>query len=161
MNGHANQQMDPNAILNECRDVMRGVEEVEGNVIYLRDLYTGMESLTTAEELKAHNKTINEAQDNSKTLYRNLVERMKRIKAKPESGYPRNEKQVGATDRRLRAVMNDLQKADAEYRTRLKDQKRREYLTIEPNATEAELEEAVEDLSDTSLFQQAVSRIPP
>ena len=92
-------------------------------------------------------------------LYRNLVERMKRIKSNPESGNPRNEKQVGAMDRRLKAAMHEYQKADSEYRNRLKQQKRRDYLNVHPDAPEAELRAAEEDYSDTNVYQQSVSMV--
>lgn len=158
VNGQAGRRNDPNAVLNDCRELNRGIDEVESKVNELRGLYITTTSITAADELEQHNSKIERVQENTMTLYRNLVERMRRIKSNPESGNPRNEKQVGATDRRLRTALNNYQKADAEYRSRLQEQKRRQYLTIRPDASEAELQEAMEDTS-ANQFQQAVSLI--
>lgn len=158
MNGQTVQRKDPNAILNECREVNRGVDEIGRNINELRRLYRKTASLTTDVELRLHRETIKGVQDNTMDLYRNLIARMKRVISNPESGNPRNEKQVGATDRRLKTAINDYQKGEAEHRSLEKEQTQREFLTINPDATEAELEAASEASSGVNLFQQAVGQ---
>lgn len=160
MNGQTGRRNDPNAILNDCREVSRGIDEVGRKINVLRGLYITTASLTSADELKEQREKIDSVQESTMALYRNLAERIKRIKTNPESGNPRNEKQVGATTRRLKSAINDYQKAEAEYRTQEKEQGRRQYLTIRPDATEAELDAAMED-NTGNLFQQAVSKTIP
>ena len=157
VNGQAGNRNDPNAILNDCREISRGIDDVLRNVNELRGLYLTTTSLTSADELTQHRARIDALQETTMALYHNLVERMKRIKINPESGNPRNEKQVGATSRRLKLAMNDYQKAEAEYRAREKEQGRRQYLTIKPDATEEEVTRATEEISGENVFQQAVS----
>jgi syntaxin 1B/2/3 len=163
MNGQSNQPTDPNAILNEipneCQGVIRGIEEVQRHISKFRGLYIDRESMTGKLEIEQYNATMEELRKNIMALYRNLVERVRRIKSKPESSNAQNAPKVGSTQRRLRAALDDYQRAEADYRARLKAQKKRDLLTIKPDATEAELEEVAEDLSDTNLFQQAVSVI--
>jgi syntaxin 1B/2/3 len=159
VNGQTGQRNDPNAILNDCREMNRGIDEIGRSINELRVLYNATTSLTTDDELTRHRAKVDEVQNTTMALYRNLTERMKRIKSNPESGNPRNEKQVGATNRRLRTSINEYQKAEAEHRSRVKEQARRQYLTVKPDATEAELAAVGEDMSGENLFQQAVSKI--
>jgi syntaxin 1B/2/3 len=156
MNGQTSQRNDPNTILNDCREVNRGIEEVEQNINKLRGFYLITTSITSNEELEAHRKKINELQEITMALYRRLTERMKKIRTNPESGNPRNDKQVGATIRRLKLAINEYQKAEAEHRARENDQGRRQYLTIAPEATEEEVEAAIQD-GTGNLYTQAVS----
>ncbi|KAF7506384.1 hypothetical protein GJ744_011850 [Endocarpon pusillum] len=155
LNGQGGRRNDPNAILNGCREVNRGIDEVERNIDQLRGLYLTTTSLTSADELVKHREQVDDMQETTMALYRSLMEKMKRIKSNPESGNPRNEKQVGATTRRLKTAINEYQKAEADYRAREKEQGRRQYLTIKPDATEEEIEAATEENSG-NLFQQAI-----
>lgn len=158
MNGQVNSRNDWDAILNECREINHGIDEVSAKVNELRSLYIKTTTFTSGDDLSKHRKRTDAVQENTTALYRSLVARMKRVKTNPESGHPRNEKQVGATERRLKLAWNDYQKAEAEYRGREKEQVRRQYLTINPDATEAELQSATEEGSGENMFQQNVSR---
>jgi syntaxin 1B/2/3 len=156
MNGQGNRPNDPNAILNECREVGRGIDEIELNIKQLRGFYIESSSLTSSDALEIHRKKINKVQETTITLYRNLGGRMKKMRTNPESGHPRNDKQVGATLRRLQSAIIAYQKGEAEHRALERDQGRRQYLTIVPDATEEEVEAAIED-NTGNLFSQAVS----
>jgi syntaxin 1B/2/3 len=157
MNGDTSLSNDPNAILNACREIHRGIDEVESSVQKLHDKYLDVDKFTSSEELKKYKKEVGSMSLTTRGLYRNLLQRMMKIKADPASGNPRNEKQVGATERRLKGAMNQWQQSDMEYRRRLQDQGRRQYLTINPDASEAEVTQAMESSSATNMFQTAVS----
>lgn len=157
MNGQTSERNDPNYILDECRDVGRGIQELERKVSQLRTLYRAATSIASAEEDRRHKAEIERVQNDAMSLQRNLARRVKSIQSKPESGNEHNKLQVGKIDSDLKKAMNDYREAGAEYRTILKEQARRQYLTIKPNATEAELTQVADDLSDQNLFSQAVS----
>ncbi len=161
MNGTTQRRDDPNAILNSCRDINAGVDEIESNVEKLKNLVLAIENLTSPDQQKAHLEEFSSAAGSITTLFRNLVQRMSKIKADPASVDPKIEKKVGATDRRLKASYYQYLQADADCRKRLQEQKIREYMTIRPDASQAEVMEAVEDSSSTNMFQQAVSTTTP
>ncbi len=161
MNGTTHRRDDPNAILNTCRDVDGGINEIESNVEKLKNLILAVENLTSSDKEKAHMEEFSFVTEGITTLYRNLVQRMSKIKADPASGEPRNEKKVGATERRLKNSYYQYLQADADFRKRIRERKIRDFLTIRPDASEAEVMEAVEDSSGTNMFQQAVSITPP
>lgn len=156
MNGQTSERNDPNYILDECRDVGRGIQELERKVSQLRTLYRAATSIASAEEDRRHKAEIERVQNDAMSLQRNLARRVKSIQSKPESGNEHNKLQVGKIDSDLKKAMNDYREAGAEYRTILKEQARRQYLTIKPNATEAELTQVADDLSDQNLFSQAL-----
>lgn len=149
---------DPNAILNECRDIDGGIESIRRNMDDLRALQ--QQSLNSADmnpdnpvhvrrERLAHDTTL---------LYRNLIGRMKKIKSNPESGSPKNSAQVGRVDRTLRQAFQDYQVLERDFQRQMRAQMEREYRIVRPDATEAEVREAVADAPSSQIFSQAVGR---
>jgi syntaxin 1B/2/3 len=90
------------------------------------------------------------------TMFRELTARVKRLKSKPESGSSRNSTQVGFVDRRLKAANQKYQELDAQFQRQLKDQMARQYRIVRPDASEAEVRDAVEDTSSQQVFSQAL-----
>ncbi|KAH0414313.1 t-SNARE, partial [Aureobasidium melanogenum] len=82
--------------------------------------------------------------------------RVKRIKSRPESRNPRNEAQVNALDRRIRKAINNYQTIESQFRKEVQEQQRRQYLIVNPDATEQEIIQATESGADTQIFQQAL-----
>jgi len=150
-------QGDPNAILNECREVDSGINEIENTLqdlktlqkLYLNDSDTSPKSKTL------RNVELKEAQIMQMT--KNLVDKVKSIKQKPESGTPRNAPQVGKVDRKLKSTMNDYQQVDRDFRGALRDQTARQYLLVNPNANEAEVNRAVDNpMGNQQVFANAM-----
>lgn len=142
---------DPNAILNDCREVSRAIDELEGR---LRDLQRVQRGFITGTG--ATNKEIDAMGADIMTGYRGLGERVKRIKSQPDARLPRNEPQVNALDRRIRKAINHYQTVESEFRREVQDQQRRQYLIVRPEASEQEIREATESGGDTQIFQQAL-----
>lgn len=88
--------------------------------------------------------------------YRNLGDKLKKVKSNPESGNPRNAPQVGRVDRKLKKAINDFQRVESDFRRQMQDAQARQYRIVNPAATDDEVQEAVED-PNTQIFQQAVS----
>jgi len=138
-------------ILQQCTDIDRTITELESRLQGLRSLQS---------RILADRAPISDLDNESTDLmstYRNLAARMKKIKSNPESGAPRNAPQVGRVDRRLKSAMNDFQRLESEFRGQMRDQQARQYRIVNPNATEEEVQQVIED-PNTQVFQQAVSR---
>ena len=90
------------------------------------------------------------------TGYRGLADRVKRIKSQREASEPMNRPQVDALDRRIRKAINAYQTQESQFRREVQDQQRRQYLIVNPDASEAEIREATMDGGDTQIFQQAL-----
>lgn len=71
-------QQDPNAILNDCREVGRAIDDVEGRLQDLQRLHRQFVTGTNAS-----NKDIDALGSEIMTAYRALADRVKRIKSKP------------------------------------------------------------------------------
>lgn len=142
---------DPNAILNSCREVGRAIDELDGR---LQELQRAHRQFTTGTN--ATNKEIDAMGADIMGTYRALAERVKRIKSQPDARQPRNEPQVNALDRRIRKAINNYQTIESQFRKDVQEQQRRQYLIVNPDATEAEIQEATEAGGDTQIFQQAL-----
>lgn len=144
-------QRDPNAILNECRQVGRAIDDLENRLQELQRVQRGFVSGNGAS-----NKEIDSMSADIMTGYRGLADRVKRIKSQPDAQNPRNKPQVDALDRRIRKAINAYQQVESAFRKDVQEQQRRQYLIVNPEASEAEIREATMDGGDTQIFQQAL-----
>ncbi len=144
---------DPNAILNECREVNRSIDDLERR---LQELEAMQRRFTTSNDLNSGQ--INAVGADIMDSYRALGQRVKKLKSQPESGNPRNAPQVGNVDRRLKSAINKYQTVESEFRRRVREQQERQYRIVRPEATEEEVRQACED-PNQQIFQQAV-RMP-
>jgi syntaxin 1B/2/3 len=147
---------DPNAILNECREIDRGIDSIERNLERLRFLQTRAIDDPDASQGTQTNREIDALSSETMTLYRNFGARIKAIKQQRESGDPRNKPQVGKVDRKLKAAINEYQQVESDFRKRLSEQMARQYRIVRPEASEAEVREAIEDTSNNQVFSQAL-----
>ncbi|KAJ4325593.1 hypothetical protein N0V94_000548 [Neodidymelliopsis sp. IMI 364377] len=141
---------DPNAILNECREVDRALDQLDGQ---LSNLELVFRQVLARPDMPSGE--INNLSTQIMTGYRGLVARVKKIKSKPESGQQRNAQQVGKVDRRLKATINKYQTLEADFRRDSQAAAERQYRIVRPDATEEEVREAVAD-PDAPIFQQAL-----
>lgn len=147
---------DPNAILNECRDIDRGIDSIQRNLNLLHDLHLRVVNETDTSQGTQTNREIDSLSSETMTLYRSFAARIKTIKSQKESGDPRNKPQVGLVDRKLKTAINEYQNVEKEYRQKLSAQMERQYRIVRPDASDQEIREAVQDTSNNQVFSQAV-----
>lgn len=149
-------QSDPNAILNECLDIDRGISTIESNLGQLRQLQTrSLDDADTSASSRT-NRELESLSSQTMTLYRKLTDRVRKVKSNPESRTPKNSPQVGRVDRRLKQAIQQYQQVESQFRQRTQDQMARQYRIVRPDASEAEVREAVEDTSGGQVFSQAL-----
>ena len=153
-------QRDPNAILNECREIDRGIDSIERNLQRLRFLQTRAIDDPDASPGTQTNRELDNLSTETMTLYRNFGARIKAIKQQRESGEPRNKPQVGKVDRKLKNAINEYQQVESEFRKKLSEQMARQYRIVKPDASEEEVRAAIEDTSNNQVFSQAVGVLP-
>ncbi|KAK2063250.1 t-SNARE [Colletotrichum caudatum] len=150
-------QSDPNAILNECRSIDQGVDQIEANLNQLRML---QERTLTDADTSANSSTarqLDALSSETMAMYRSLTDRVRAVKSSPDGQSPRNSPQVGRVDRRLKGAIQQYQQVESAFRKRTQDQMARQYRIVRPDADEREVREAVEDAgAGAQIFQQAV-----
>ncbi|KAF9876750.1 snare domain containing protein [Colletotrichum karsti] len=155
--GGFGQSSDPNAILNECRSIDQGVDQIEANLNQLRML---QERTLTDADTSASSSTarqLDALSSETMTMYRSLTERVRQVKSTPEGQTPKNSPQVGRVDRRLKGAIQQYQQVESQFRKRTQDQMARQYRIVRPDADEQEVRAAVEDAgAGAQIFQQAV-----
>ncbi|UNI23613.1 hypothetical protein JDV02_009422 [Purpureocillium takamizusanense] len=147
---------DPNGILNECRDIDRGVDEVDRNLEQLRMLQQRTLDDADSSASSANNRQLDALTSETMALYRSLTERVRLMKSNPDSRTPKNNPQVSRVDRRLKAAIQQYQQIESQFRKRTQDQMARQYRIVRPNASEDEVRAAVEDTSGGQVFSQAL-----
>ncbi|KKZ67963.1 hypothetical protein EMCG_06369 [[Emmonsia] crescens] len=144
------------AILNQCKDIEQGIEEVEKSIEQVQGLYRRL--LTDADP--ARENAIRSQADglatDAKRLYQNLIQRLKSIKQSPGAGESINSAQIGKVERRLKTAITNFQRVQSEFRKDLEAQMARQYRIVRPDATDAEVQEAVQDPSKQQIFSQAL-----
>lgn len=145
------------AILNECREVDRGIDSIGRNLERLQLLQQQALDDPDASQNTRTNRELDTLSSETMTLYRNFAARIKKVKQTPGAGDEKNVAQVGRVDRKLKDAIQKYQTVDAEFRKKLQAQMARQYRIVRPDASEAEVREACEDVSSTQVFSQAVS----
>lgn len=147
---------DPNAILNECREMDRGIDQIERNLENLRMLQQRTLDDADASTNSATNRQLDSLSSETMAQYRELTERVRQVKSNPDSRMPKNNPQVSRVDRRLKAAITQYQQVESQFRKRNQEQMERQFRIINPGASEEEVRRAVQDTSGGQVFQQAL-----
>lgn len=148
---------DPNAILNECRDIDNGIGQVESNLEQLRMIQQRTLDDADSSASSQANRQLDSLSSETMALYRTLTDRVRKVKSSPDANSPRNSAQVGRVDRRLKQAIQQYQQVESQFRKRTQDQMARQYRIVRPDASEQEVRAAVEDTSSGGqVFQQAL-----
>lgn len=147
---------DPNRVLNECRAVDQAIDEIEADLQRLRGLQSRYLADTNTSAQSPLRIEVDRTGESIMAKYRGLVARVKNIKSQPESGNPRNAPQVGKVDRRLKTAINQYQQVEREYRKATEEQMARQYRIVRPDASDAEVREAIQDPNNQQVFSSAL-----
>ncbi|KAL5351920.1 hypothetical protein ACLOAV_003782 [Pseudogymnoascus australis] len=149
-------QHDPNAILNECRDIDKGIDSIERNLETIRMLQQRAFDDPDSSLETTTNIQLDSISSETMTMYRSFAARIKTVKQQPESGSPKNVPQLGKVDRKLKAAINKYQNVESDFRKKLHAQVARQYKIVRPDASDAEVREAVENTSNQQVFSKAL-----
>ncbi|CAJ0545554.1 Ff.00g090270.m01.CDS01 [Fusarium sp. VM40] len=147
---------DPNAILNECRDIDRGIDTVEQNLEQLRMIQQRTLDDADSSGSSAASRQLDSLSADTMSLYRELTERVRTVKSSPEASSAKNNPHVTRIDRRLKAAITQYQQVESQFRKRTQDQMARQYRIVRPDASEQEIQAAVEDTTGGQVFSQAM-----
>ncbi|KAK7738560.1 hypothetical protein SLS53_006080 [Cytospora paraplurivora] len=156
-NGAGFANADPNAVLNECRDIGNGVDQIDANLHQLRMLQDRSLNETDASSSGTTRELDNLSAD-TMSMYRDLTDRVRQLKSSPEAKSPKNAPQIGRIDRRLKEAIQQYQQVEAGFRKKMQAQMERQYRIVRPDAEDSEVQAAVEDMSagGQQVFQQAM-----
>ncbi|KAL7927188.1 t-SNARE [Trichoderma austrokoningii] len=147
---------DPNAIRNECRDISNGVRQVESSLEQIKVLQSRVLSDVDSSSSSQSNRQLDALTTETTATYRSLVERVRAVKSKPERRNPMNEGHVDRVDREVKAVITKYQMVESEFQAAVKQQMGRQYRIVRPDATEEEVQAAVNDTGNGQIFSQAL-----
>ncbi|MCJ1312737.1 Plasma membrane t-SNARE, secretory vesicle fusion [Agyrium rufum] len=154
--GGYTQGQDSKAILNECREISRGIDSIGQNLERLQYMQQQALDDPDASQNTQTNRSLDALGTETMSLYRSFAARIKKLKQTPGAGDSMNAAQVGSVDRKLKEAIQRYQTVDAEFRKKLQAQMARQYKIVRPDASDAEVREACEDVTSTQVFSQAL-----
>ncbi|KAF2157527.1 t-SNARE [Myriangium duriaei CBS 260.36] len=143
-------------ILNECRDLQKAIDEIEGR---LRTFHGLQQSLLSGDGGSSYEVSAMES-DIMRTLCA-LVNHFQQIKSRPGSGLPQVSPQVASLDGRIERIISSFKQQQSTFLRDVKEQQKRQYLVVNPNATEAELRAITEAAGDEKVLEQALISAQP
>ncbi|KAL5344765.1 hypothetical protein ACLOAV_010162 [Pseudogymnoascus australis] len=147
-------QQDPNAILNECREIDKGIDSIDLETI--RKLQKRALDDPDASQQSATNSQLNSISSETMTMYRSFAARIMTLMQQPESGSPNNSPQLGKVGRKLKGAINQYQIVESDFRKKLQSQMKRQYKIVRPDASDAEAGLAVKNISGQRVFNLAL-----
>jgi syntaxin 1B/2/3 len=138
------------AILEECQEVDCKLDQLDDQLNNLKRVFAHVLARpgTTSDEVNRLNLQIIES-------YSALARRVKNIRSRSESASRRNASHVRKVNDRLNGTFQRYQMLQSEFRRDSEAAAERQYRIVCPEATDAEIKEAVTD-PDKPIFQQAV-----
>ena len=149
-------QQDPNSILNECREIHKGIDAIDRNLDSIKTLQQRALDDPYFSQQSGTNSQLDSMNSEIMTVCRSFAARIKNLKQQPESSSPKNAPQISKVDRELKAAINHYQNVESDFRKKLQNQMARQYKIVRPDATDAEVREAVEDISNQQVFSHAL-----
>lgn len=147
---YGSQPVEPMSILAACGSISEEIDNMKRK----------LEALSSAQK-----HALNDPDSSATSLeamssqiiaeYRDLAKRIKNLKKDPMSSSSINSAQLSMIDRKLRKSMGGYQQMDVAFQNQLKTQMARQYRIVRPDASEAEVRQAVEDPSQ-QVFSQAL-----
>ena len=144
----------PQQLLETCRmlkakmaDLGREIEELSRKHAQAKDVTDA-----TNPALQGIDTLTNKIMSN----FRELAPQMQRLKGKINAGNDMVSGQIGLLTTTMNSLKQNFDRADMQYRKDLREQLKRQYRIVRPEATEAEAEEAASE-QNAQIFSQAVS----
>ncbi|TFB02838.1 Syntaxin-like protein [Trichoderma ghanense] len=147
---------DPNAIRNECRDISNSVRQVESNLEQIKVLQSRVLSDVDSSSSSQSNRQLDALTTETMATYRALADRVRAVKSKPEGRSAMNSGHVDRVDREVKAVITKYQTVESEFQAAVKQQMGRQYRIVRPEATEEEVQAAVDGTGNSQIFSQAL-----
>ena len=142
-------------VLDECRRINEGTEEIEKSLGRLENAQRRALNDTVTDRSSPAIREIDMLNAEIMSQYRTLLDKMKKVKQIPGAGNDLNQKHVGLADRKLQNSRQRFMQVESAYQKRMREQTERQYRTVNPQATEEEIRQAVED-PNQQVFAQAV-----
>jgi syntaxin 1B/2/3 len=155
-NGESFARQNPNAILEECRSISGMIGIIEEYFTEVNGLQQRYKSAADSADRKIISDRLTTLNTKIMDDFLSAANRLKSVKQQPESGNARNASQVRFLQDRLKRARFAHQKIEAEYQKTVREDFKRQYKTVRPDASPAEIEEAMEDTSNQQVFSQAL-----
>lgn len=144
-----------NDIREECEAIVDGVRQIENDMERLKVLQKQHINDTDTSGQSETKRNVDLLTQSIMDQYRSMADRLREVVKRPESRQRQNEFQVGRAERKIKDTIQKFQEQESAYRKDMKAQMERQIRIVRPDATDAEIRDALQDAS-SPVFQQAV-----
>jgi syntaxin 1B/2/3 len=144
------------SIFDEVGEINRGIDTIDQNLNQLKMLQQRALDDIDSSASSNTNRQLDQLSSETMSYYRSLTDRVRNLKSRREAQEPKYSAQVGRVDRRLKQAIQSYQQVESAFRKRTQDQMARQYRIVRPEASESEVQAAVEDQTGGQVFQQAL-----
>jgi syntaxin 1B/2/3 len=156
VNGDQSQERKQYQILDQCRDITTALDYLKNkNIPQLAQLQRQILEDPNASTDTALNRSWHQLNNETYSSYVALKARLQKVMDTPGANSDLNRPQVTRTKDRLRDELQEFQQFQNAYLNQLRAVMKRQWKTVQPNATDAEVEQLVNS-GQTQVFSTQV-----
>ena len=158
MNGRKDEEMPSTtlSILDQIKNLRPIMDDLRNRQTTIEGLQKQSLNDPNASAETQVNKRLERENTAVMSKHRALVERLRVLKSRPDAKNEQNMSQIGLLERNIRQLIKSYQDLDERYSKELRNQIKRQYRIVRPEASEMEVDEASQSTSNNQVFSQAV-----
>ena len=150
------QRQDPRAILNDCQDLNRAIDQLARRLDDLKRLQAQVLDDPDASQNSQSQRRLNAMSAEITAMYQNFTARLTKLKSTPGAGSPTNKGHIDVTKAKLKDAIETYSAYERTFRDKVRDQTARQYRIARPDISESEIDDAVANPAKRGAFAQAV-----
>ncbi|MCJ1412177.1 Plasma membrane t-SNARE, secretory vesicle fusion [Ptychographa xylographoides] len=158
MNGRKDEEMPSTtlSILDQIKNLRPIMDDLRNRQTTIEGLQKQSLNDPNASAETQVNKRLERENTAVMSKHRALVERLRVLKSRPDAKNEQNMSQIGLLERNIRQLIKSYQDLDERYSKELRNQIKRQYRIVRPEASEMEVDEASQSTSNNQVFSQAL-----
>ncbi|TVY23457.1 Protein SSO2 [Lachnellula hyalina] len=151
------QSAPKNPIFEEIGAIKKKIQDMDSDSGELSAFKTLQQKSLNNPDPSASNEQLDKKSNKIMADYRNLVERIRHLKSNPQIYKNQNyNKPISTIDSQLKNAMKTFEDMDTEFANKLREQMARQYRIVRPEASDAEVREAVGNQTNQQVFSQTL-----
>ena len=151
-------QQAPNsmvAFFGEIEDIKRHLVQYDDNIERIEGLHRRSLAETNVENDEVIQRQLETLIEDTRALSQTLKTRIKSLESKSQNDSTKKTQSENLR-RQFMSLIQKFQATEAAFRQRYHDAAERQYRIVQPDATDAEVQEAIDDASGQQVFSQAL-----
>jgi len=159
---HNNGNGNLDAFFDQVKDIEEIIKNIQDNVVEIEAIHSRNLSNSTTQQAQENHRRLERITDKTSALMQDARKRIKAMDAQNRKMPPSSDLQIrkqrqAALAKKLVDSATDFQNVQVKYKGKYKQRMEREYRIVKPNATQQEIEAAVENPRGPIFAQEVIS----